>query len=732
MKLEPIADSDLAGVSRRHFLAFTATGALGGGMLLGFGLPARGELRDSLTTDAAFAPNAFLRIDRAGVVTFVMPVIEMGQGTYTSIPMLIAEELEVDVDKVAIEHSPPDDKIYVNPLIGVQMTGGSTAIRGTYVPLRRAGATARVMLVTAAAQRWSVDPSSCRAQNGEVVHGPTGRRLGYGGLVDAAAKLPVPEKVVLKEPADFKLIGTPHRRLDTSGKVNGFAKFGIDSRLPGMKFAVVSASPTFGGKLVSLDEAKAKAVPGVSQVVRLDDAVAIVARHTWAAKQGLAAADPQWEAGSNARLSTADISRQLASASERPGAVARHDGDAAAVMAQAAGRVDAVYEQPFLAHAAMEPMNCTVHMTKDACDIWVGTQVPGLTQAAVMKLTGFKREQVRVHNHLLGGGFGRRLEFDGTVRAVQIAQHVEGPVQVIWTREEDIQHDMYRPYYYDRLSAGVDTKGKTLAWSHRIAGSSIVARYSPAWIKDGIDPDAVDGSANQPYGIADIHVDWVAAEPPGVPTAFWRGVGVTRGTFAVESFVDELAANAKQDPLDYRVAMLDKNPRAKTVLQLAAQQAGWGKPLPAGQARGIALCTGFGSYIAQVVQITTDKDGTVTPMRAWCVVDCGVVVNPDTVRAQMESGIVFGLSAALHGEITIKNGRVEQTNFGDYRVLRINEIPQIDVHIVKSLEAPGGIGEPGTSCVMPALTNAIFAASGKRIRKLPVGEQLRPASQKLV
>jgi len=733
MKTRSIDTSTIAPASRRDFLAVTATGALGamaatgGGLLLGFGLPPRGEIRDTVTTQSGFAPNAFLRIDRTGKVTFVMPVIEMGQGTYTSVPMLIAEELEVDVDKVAIEHSPPDDKIYVNPLIGVQMTGGSTAIRGTYIPLRRAGATARVMLVTAAAARWKVEPSACHAENGQVVHGATGRRLGYGSLVDAAAKLPVPENVALKEPRDFKLIGTPHRRLDTSGKVDGSAKFGIDSRLPGMKFAVVAASPTFGGKLVSLDEAKAKAMPGVTQVVRLGDAVAIVGRHTWAAKQGLAAANPQWDAGPNAQLSTADIVAQLASASQKPGVPARHDGDAAAVMARAARRMDAVYEQPFLAHAAMEPMNCTVHITRAGCDIWVGTQVPGLTQAAVMKVTGLKREQVRIHNHLLGGGFGRRLEFDGTVRAVQIARQVEGPVQVLWTREEDIQHDMYRPYYYDRLSAGVDATGKALAWTHRIAGSSIVARYSPAWIKNGVDPDAVDGSANQPYGFSDIHVDWVALEPPGVPTAFWRGVGVTRGTFAVESFVDELAAHAKQDPLAYRVALLDKNPRARAVLQLAAQQAGWGEPLPAGQARGIALCTGFGSYIAQVVQVSTDKDGTVQPLHAWCVVDCGVVVNPDTVRAQMESGIVFGLSAALYGEITIKNGRVEQTNFGDYRVLRINEIPQIDVHIVKSLEAPGGIGEPGTSCVMPALTNAIFAASGKRIRKLPVGEQLRTA-----
>jgi isoquinoline 1-oxidoreductase subunit beta len=476
-----------------------------------------------------------------------------------------------------------------------------------------------------------------------------------------------------------------------------------------------------------VDEAKAKAVPGVSQVVRLDDAVAIVATHTWAAKQGLAAAASRWDPGANAKLTTGDIVEQLARASEKPGAVARHDGDAAAGIAGAARKIDAVYEQPFLAHATMEPMNCTVHMSKDGCEIWVGTQVAGITQAAVAKLTGLKPEQVRIHNHLLGGGFGRRLEFDGTVRAVQIAQHVRGPVQVIWTREEDIQHDMYRPYYYDRLSAGVDAQGKPVAWSHRIAGSSIVARYSPAWIKDGVDPDAVESSANQLYEVGAVHVEWIRQETPGIFTSWWRGVGTTRGTFVVESFIDELAANAKQDPLAYRVALLDKNPRAKAVLQLAAEQSGWGKPLPAGQGRGIALCTGFGSFIAQVVQVSIDKDGAVNPTQVWCVVDCGLQVNPDTIRAQMQSGIVFGLSAALYGEITIKDGRVEQTNFGDYRVLRINEVPRIDVHLVQSSEAPGGIGEPGTSCVMPALTNAIFAASGKRIRKLPVREQVRTA-----
>jgi len=716
---------ELTSPSRRQFLV--ATTAVGGGLLLGFGLPTRSELRDTLTTDAPFAPNAFLRIDRAGKVTFVIPLIEMGQGTYTSLPMLIAEELEVDVDKVALEHAPPDDKVYANPLLGAQITGSSSAIRGMYLPLRQVGATAREMLVAAAAQRWKVEPASCLASSGAIVHVPTGRRLRYGQLVDAAARVSVPDKVLLREPSQFKLIGTPHRRLDIAGKVDGTAKYGIDTRVPGLRFAVLASSPTFGGRLIAIDEAKVKAVRGVSEVVRLDDAVAVVATNTWAAKQGLAVAAPQWDPGPNAKLSTADVVEQLARASEKPGAIARHEGDAVAVLGGAPRRVEAVYQQPFLAHATMEPMNCTVQVTQGGCDIWVGTQIPGITQAAVMKLTGLTRERVRIHNHLLGGGFGRRLECDGTLRAVQIAQQVRGPVQVIWTREEDIQHDMYRPYYYDRISAALDAQGKPLAWSHRIAGSSIVARYFPPWLKDGIDPDAVECSANHPYDVGAIHVDWVAQEPPGIPTTWWRGVGVTRGTFVVESFLDELAVNAKADPLAYRMALLDKNPRAKAVLQIAAERAAWDQVLPSGRGRGIALCTGFGSFIAQVVEVSVDKDGTVNPTRVWCAVDCGVQVNPDTIRAQMESGIIFGLSAALYGEITLKDGRVEQSNFGDYRVLRINEVPRIDVALVKSQESPGGIGEPGTSCLMPALTNAIFAATGKRIRKLPVSDQARSA-----
>ena len=716
--------------SRRDFLRITAGAAVGGGFLVGFGLPARAEIRDTVTTDAPFAPNAFLRIDRAGRVTFVSPMIEMGQGTFTSLPMLVAEELEVDVGRIAIEQSPADDKLYANPGIGMQMTGASKSIRGFYGPLRQAGAAARVMLVSAAAQRWKVDPSTCRAESGSVLHTPSGRKLGYGALADAAAKLPVPQDVPLKNPSEFKLIGTPHRRLDTPAKVDGSARFGIDARLPGMKFALLAQSPVFGGKLASVDEAKAKAVRGVTQVVRLDDAVAIVATNTWAAKQGLAAANPQWNPGANAKLSTRDIVDQLVAASGRTGAVARNDGDAAGAIARSASKFEAVYEQPFLAHATMEPMNCTVHLTKQGCEIWVGTQVPGRTQAAVMKQMGFAREQVRIHNFLLGGGFGRRLEEDGTLRAVQIARHVEGPVQVIWTREEDIQHDVYRPYYYDRMSAGLDAKGGVAGWWHRIASSSIIARYyGGAPLKDGIDRDAVEASANQPYGIRDIHVEWVRQEPPGIQTTWWRGVGATHGTFVVESFIDELAAQAKRDPLAYRIALLEQNPRAANVLRLAAERAEWGKPLPAGQGRGIAVCIGFGSFIAQVVRVSVDKDGTVTPTEVWCAVDCGLQVNPDIIRAQMESGIIFGLSAALFGEITIKDGRVEQTNFGDYRVLRINEAPPIHVDLVQSAESPGGIGEPGTSCVMPALTNAVFAATGNRIRKLPIGEQARNSSQ---
>jgi len=716
------------GISRRTFLK--ASAAAGGGLLLSFSLPALMRNAEAAETATAntFAPNAFIRIDRQGRVTLVVHQVEMGQGTYTSLPMLLAEELEVDLAQVHLEHAPPDDKLYANPLIGFQATGGSNSVRGAWEPLRRAGATARSMLMSAACATWNVDSNSCRAEKGEVIHVPTGRKLNYGALVDKAATLPVPDQVTLKDPKDFKLIGTPVKRLDSHDKVNGKAQYSIDVKVPGMKIATVAACPVFGGKLARVDDGKAKAIKGVHQVVRLDDAVAVIADHMWAAKQGLAALDIQWDEGPNAKLGTADIVQQLEAASQKPGVVARKDGDVAKAMAGAAQKVEAVYQVPFLAHAAMEPLSCTVHVRKDGCDVWVGTQVATRAQATAAQVTGFPPEKIRVHNHLLGGGFGRRLDVDFITQAVQIAKQVDGPVKVIWTREEDIQHDIYRPYYYDRLAAGLDGQGMPIAWSHRVTASSILARWYPPAFKEGLDPDAVEGAAEPPYALPNVLVDYVRQEPPGIVTGWWRGVGPTHNIFVVESFIDELAAAAKKDPVEYRRALLGKSPRARAVLDLATEKAGWGRPLPEGHGRGVSVQHAFGSYLAQVAEVAVSKEGEVRVQRVVCAVDCGMIVNPDTVKAQMEGGIIFGITAALFEEITIKDGRVEQHNFNDYRILRINEAPVVEVYLVKSAESPGGIGEPGTSAIAPAVTNAIFAATGKRIRKLPVKpDQLRSA-----
>ena len=714
-------------VSRRDFVVvLTATGA---GLLLGCRI---GERSGAAAAAGApppplFAPNAFIRVGTDGGITMIMPQVEMGQGMYTAMPMLLAEELEVGLDQVRLEHAPPDDKLYANRLFGFQATGGSTSVRAMYEPLRKAGATARTMLVAAAAQTWNVDPGSCRAEKGVVTHTPTGRTLTYGALAEKAAKLPVPAQVTLRDPKDFKLIGTPAKRLDTPEKVNGKAQYGIDVRVPGMAVATVAASPVLGGKVAGLDEAKARAIKGVRQVVRLDDVVAVVADHMWAAKQGLAALAIRWDDGPNAKVSTADVVQGLAdAASQRPGVVARKQGNVAGAIGLTAKQIDAVYQVPFLAHATMEPMNCTVHVRKDGCEVWTCSQVLSRAQATAAHVTGLPLEKVVVHNHLLGGGFGRRLEIDYVTQAVRIAQQVDGPVKVVWTREEDIQHDVYRPYYYDRLTAWLDAGGKPAAWTHRIVGPSILARWAPPAFKDGMDGDAVDAAAQFKYAIPAIQVEYVRHEEPVLNTGFWRGVGPTHNVFVIESFMDELAAAAQTDPVEYRRALLGKAPRARAVLDLAAKQAGWGRPLPAGHGRGVSLLySGWDTYVAEVAEVEVSTTGEVRVHRVVCAVDCGTVVNPDIVKAQIEGGVVFGISGALWGEITLKHGRVEQSNFHNYRVLRMNEAPAIEVHLIRNGEAPGGIGEPGTAVTAPALANAIFAATGKRIRKLPLASALK-------
>src|SRR6266566_1653938 len=702
-------------LSRRSFLGTSA--AIGGGLMLSLTLPLG---RSEAASSDSFAPNAFLRIGSDSQVVLTMPYVEMGQGTYTSIPMLIAEELDVSLKQVWLEHAPPNEKLYANPLLGVQATGNSNAMRGAWKPLREAGATARIMLVAAATKRWGVDAKSCRTEDGEVIHVPTGRRLKYGEVVADAANMPVPGNVALKSPGDFKLIGTRAKRLDAPEKVNGTALYGIDARPPGVKIATLAQSPVFGGRVKSVDDTAAKAVKGVRQIVRLDDAVAVVADHMGAAKKGLAALVIEWDDGPHAKIDTKEIVGELKKATLNSGPVAQHIGDSDEAMASAVTKVEATYQVPFLAHATMEPMNCTVHVRKDSCEVWVGTQVMARVQAAAAKTTGLPLEKVVVHNHLLGGGFGRRLEVDGVSRAVQIAMHVDSPVKVVWTREEDIQHDMYRPCFLDRISAGLDDKGRPVAWNHRFAGSSIIARWAPPLFKNGLDPDTTEGAIDLVYALPNLHVAYAQVEPAGIPTAFWRSVGPSHNVFVTESFMDELAAAAKQDAVAYRLALLDKTPRAKAVLKLAAEKAGWGQPLPERVGRGVSVQFAFANYMAHVVEVEVSRDGDVRVRRVVTAVDCGTAVNPDTVQAQVQGAVIFGISAALFGEITLKGGRVEQTNFNTYQVLRMNQAPAIEVHIIRNTEPPGGMGEPGTSSIVPAVTNAIFAATGKRLRKLPV------------
>jgi len=690
-------------------------------LVLGFHVPARAMNEPEQPPDSTqgkFAPNAFIRIDRTGQTMLVMPQVEMGQGVYTAIPMILAEELDADFNRVTLEHAPPNDKLYANPTFGIQVTGNSNSIRAFWKPLRTAGAAARLMLVAAAAQQWQVDPASCSTSDGMVRHAPSGRTIGYGDLVDAASTQAVPQDPPLKDPKNFALIGKPLKRFDTPNKTDGKVVYGIDAMLPGMKFATLAQCPVFGGKVAHVDDSAAKKIPGVQQIVVLDDLVAVVGDHMWAAKKGLDALVISWNEGPNAKINSNDSWDDLRAASKKDGVVAKSVGDIAKGLAQGE-RVDGEYELPFLAHATMEPLNCTVHVTPGSCEVWTGTQVLARVQQYAAKAAGLLPDKVTAHNHLLGGGFGRRLEADMVATAVSIGKQVEGPVKVVWTREEDIQHDIYRPVYRDVISAKL-SGGKIFAWKYRVAGSSIMARWLPPAFQGGIDIDAVDSAVDNPYDIPNFQVEYVRAEPPAVPTGFWRGVGPNNNVFATECFMDELARKAGADPIAFRIGMLGKTPRLKAALELVAEKSGWGQPLPPRTGRGVCAQPSFGSFIATVVEAEVDENGEVHLRRVTSAVDTGIAVNPDIIVAQLQGGLIFGLTAALFGEITIERGRVRQSNFNDYRMLRIDEVPKIDIHVIKSGEDPGGIGETGTTAGPPALRNAIYAATGVALRRLPI------------
>jgi len=704
----------LGSEDRRHFLKVSL--AAGGALLLAVPLARRANAAGA----AATRLNAYVRIETDGTIIFVMPKVEMGQGTFTSLPMLIAEELEVGLDQIRTEAAPPDP-VYALTDDHDQATGTSESVRDCWMPLRTAGATARTMLVRAAAQAWNVPVASCYAERAEVVHRDTGRRIGYGALAARAARLPVPAKVALKEPREFKLIGRPTPRLDTPSKTDGSARFGVDVRPAGLRYAALALAPVEGGTVAGYDAAAARAIPGVRQIVSEPDLVAVVADDTHAALRGLEALKIRWHPGPNGRVQQAKLVAELDAAVERPGALARRVGNPAAALRSAARVVEARYHQPFLAHATMEPMNCTVHWHGGGCEIWVGTQAPDRAVAKLAAL-GLAPSQIKLHSQLIGGGFGRRLEVDGIVIGARVARHVAGPVQVLWRREEDIQHDRYRPYYVDHLRAGLDAHGRPVARLHTIAGSSPSVTWYGKPLENGIDSDAIETSANPAYDFPNLAVRYVQHEPTGVQTSWWRGVGPTRGVFVVESFIDELAAAAGQDPVAYRRPLL-KDQRLRAVLDLAAEKSGWGSPLPAGRGRGVSVQLAFGSYLAQVAEVEV-RDGKVRVERVVCAFDCGQAVNPDTIHAQLAGGVLFGISAVLTGEITFADGRVQQSNFDDYPVLRFGDAPRVESYLIASGEKPGGVGETGTACIQAAVCNAVFAATGRRVRTLPLSRGL--------
>ncbi|RUL65906.1 xanthine dehydrogenase family protein molybdopterin-binding subunit [Dyella dinghuensis] len=721
------SDGDVVDLSRRHALQSGGLAIaflwLGGTGPVSAMINARRQPGDAAAAMAdgnpTFAPNAFIRVDTTGAVRLVMPSVEMGQGIYTGCSMLLAEELGVGLDQITVEHSPPSDELYGIPALGGQITGGSTSTRATWQVLREAGAVARTLLVTAAAAQWKVDPSTCTVDRGEIHHAPSARSVGFGEVATAAAKLPMPDKVQLTDPKDFKLLGKPMRRVDSPDKIKGATQFGIDVRVPGMKVATVVSCPTLGGKVSTVDDKAARAIPGVIDVLRIDDAVAVVGEHFWAAKQGVQALNVTWDYGPNATLDTQQLRDALADSAHNGQSIVASDTGAK----PSGTLVQSEYQSPMLAHATMEPMNATVWVTADKCEIWTGTQVPMRAAEEGARITGLPIDKVVVHNQYLGGGFGRRLETDWVQQAVAFAKQVSYPVKVIWTREEDIHRDIVRPMYHDLISAVVDANGQPVWYGYRTSGGSVLARFAPgAMDKNGMDSDAVECVVEIPYDIPHNKVEWIRHNmPQGLVVGWWRGVGSTHNLFVVESFMDELAHRANKDPLEYRRALLGKSPRALAVLNLAAEKIGWGgQPLPARTARGISLGEPFGSHVCAIVEAEVTPQGEVRLRRVVVALDCGIAVNASSIEAQVQGGVLFGLSAALYNGITVKNGGFEQTNFNNYRSLRINEAPIVEVHRVINGEPPGGLGEVGTAIAAPALTNAIFAATGVRLYTLPV------------
>lgn len=712
-------------VSRRDFIR---TGAAAGGLVLAIQLPGCGP-RGTETGGAAgaafkpvFEPNAFIRVGEDGTVSVVAKHVEMGQGTYTGLATIVAEELDADWSKVRVEGAAADKVKYANLAFGVQGTGGSTSIANSWDQLRKAGATARAMLVAAAAREWGVDPAGLTTDAGVVTNPATGKRADYGSLAAKAATLPVPENVRLKDPASFKLIGKHSARVDTRVKSMGKAQFTQDVQLPGMLTAVVAHPPRFGGTVKSFDATAAKAVPGVKDVVQIPNGVAVLADGFWAAKQGRDKLKIEWEEGKAYRGSTPELFAEYRRLVGTAGAVARKDGRGAAALG-GGKQAEAVYQVPFLAHACMEPLNCVVKLSADKCEIWNGEQFQTPDQMSVAAITGLKPEQIEITMLFAGGSFGRRANphADYVVEAVTIAQAIQGPtpVKLVWTREDDTRSGYFRPMYVHAVKAALGRDGRVDAWHHRVAGQSIMKGTAfEGFIQKGIDPTSVEGIADTGYTFPNFQVE-LHTTALGVPIQWWRSVGNTHTAFVMETFMDELAALAGQDPVAFREAHLTKSPRHLAVLQTAAKAAGWGTPLAPGRARGVAVHSSFGSFVAEVAEVSLEN-GQPKVHRVVCAVDCGTVVNPDIVRMQMESAIAYGLSAALYGEITLKDGQVEQGNFDRYRVLRINEMPHVEVHLVPSAEPPTGVGEPGTPPIAPAVANALFALSGKRVRTLPV------------